>query len=515
MAGVKGEELDWMGTPEWLASQGNGMVSKSDLATHMQEQSPALQEVVYGQPANPATIEQLRTARDAAEANGTNDEAVAANIAYQRAQSSSPGKFASLSLPGAEPGSYREWMVSLPEHSAEEGTNYSVPAAHAYGDKASDVNRLVHVRVNEREVTPEGGKPLKALFLEEVQSDWHQQGRRQGYQQPSLSQSELDKKLDGLAHEQQTATPERSSQIDDEIDQLIREQKANLAGVPNAPFKSSWPELALKRMIREAAEQGKDALAWTNGETQAARYDLSKQIKRLQYTDTGYLEAWDHQGNRVMNEAAVKPEQLQDYVGKDVAEKLMKQEPGPVSKVRELNGVDLRVGGEGMLKFYDDMLVNVANKLGKKYGARAEMGQTNAGNEMRYEGPTLTDNQLYEQHRSLLNSNVPVSYAHQIAAVRIAMDIGGKTFAEAMNKEGSTGLAEMLGGKMLSAGKTLSVHVLRLTPELRERALSQGFPLFSAGVPLNVVAPSGRVHTLHPVAHDPFSDEGIQRGEST
>ena len=46
------------------------------------------------------------------------------------------------------------------------------------------------------------------------------------------------------------------------------------AGVPNAPFKSSWPELALKRMIREASEQGYDAIGWTPGEVQAARYDL-------------------------------------------------------------------------------------------------------------------------------------------------------------------------------------------------------------------------------------------------
>ena len=160
------------------------------------------------------------------------------------------------------------------------------------------------------------------------------------------------------------------------------------------------------------------------------------------------------------------------------------------------------------------MLPNVANKLGKKYGARTEQGQTNAGNETRYEGPELTDDQLYEQHRKLLSSNVPVAYAHQIAAIRIAMDIGGKTFAEAMNKEGSAGLAELMGGKMLPAGKTSPVHLLRLTPELRQRALSQGFPLFSAGVPLSVVGHSGRVHTLHPVSHDPFSNEGIQRGES-
>ena len=34
-------------------------------------------------------------------------------------------------------------------------------------------------------------------------------------------------------------------------------------------------------MIREAAEKGYDRLSWTPGEAQAARYDLSKSINRL------------------------------------------------------------------------------------------------------------------------------------------------------------------------------------------------------------------------------------------
>ena len=42
--------------------------------------------------------------------------------------------------------------------------------------------------------------------------------------------------------------------------------------VPNAPFKKTWPELSAKRMIRWAAENGFDRIAWSSGHQVAARY---------------------------------------------------------------------------------------------------------------------------------------------------------------------------------------------------------------------------------------------------
>jgi non-ribosomal peptide synthetase component E (peptide arylation enzyme) len=50
---------------------------------------------------------------------------------------------------------------------------------------------------------------------------------------------------------------------------------------PDAPFKSTWHELALKRILRYAAEKGYDRIAWTTGEQQAARYDLSKHVDQV------------------------------------------------------------------------------------------------------------------------------------------------------------------------------------------------------------------------------------------
>jgi hypothetical protein len=55
--------------------------------------------------------------------------------------------------------------------------------------------------------------------------------------------------------------------------------------VPDAPFRTSWPLQLFKRALRDAVADGKEWIGWTTGETQAARYDLSKQIDRLTVTE--------------------------------------------------------------------------------------------------------------------------------------------------------------------------------------------------------------------------------------
>ena len=46
------------------------------------------------------------------------------------------------------------------------------------------------------------------------------------------------------------------------------------------PFNKTneWLPLAMRRMMRYAAENGFDRIAWTNGEQQADRYDLSNKV---------------------------------------------------------------------------------------------------------------------------------------------------------------------------------------------------------------------------------------------
>lgn len=113
-------------------------------------------------------------------------------------------------------------------------------------------------------------------------------------------------------------------------------------------------------------------MAWTTGEQQAERYDLSKQISEIHYSGTN-LKAYGLNGETVMSQTGVQESELPDYIGKEAADKLLAQPKE--GTLRSLVGQDLKVGGEGMKGFYDQILVRFANKFVKKYGAK--VGVTN------------------------------------------------------------------------------------------------------------------------------------------
>jgi hypothetical protein len=148
------------------------------------------------------------------------------------------------------------------------------------------------------------------------------------------------------------------------------------------PSRISMPDIDMDfdsryrdEMIRYAAENGYEKVAWTKGETQAERYDLSKQVKQINVTKesngTFTLDAVTNDGRPMTLGEAVKPEAMADIIGKDLAEKIAAQEEDH----KTYTGVDLKVGGEGMKGFYDKILPATVNKLVKKYGAKVEDGK--------------------------------------------------------------------------------------------------------------------------------------------
>ena len=146
-------------------------------------------------------------------------------------------------------------------------------------------------------------------------------------------------------------------------------------GVPDAPFKKTWPELLLKRMIRYAAESGYDGISWTPGEQQADRYRLSKHIRALDAVkfDDGNYDLTARMPGGEWRDLGVKiPEaELPEYVGKELAQKIVAGAPEAGTGNRQhFSDIDLKVGGEGMKGFYDKMVPDMANKLGRPFGAR-------------------------------------------------------------------------------------------------------------------------------------------------
>lgn len=69
----------------------------------------------------------------------------------------------------------------------------------------------------------------------------------------------------------------------EEAQSLLRALESDVnRGVENAPFKKTWHELALKRMLAYAVEHGYERVAWTTGEQQAKRYNLANFFQRLE-----------------------------------------------------------------------------------------------------------------------------------------------------------------------------------------------------------------------------------------
>jgi hypothetical protein len=53
--------------------------------------------------------------------------------------------------------------------------------------------------------------------------------------------------------------------------ELARAKEARDNGVPPMPFKTSWPMLIMRRMIKFAVDNGFDRVAWSPGSVHADR----------------------------------------------------------------------------------------------------------------------------------------------------------------------------------------------------------------------------------------------------
>jgi len=254
-------------------------------------------------------------------------------------------------------------------------------------------NILAHMRLNDRVID---GKPT--LFVEEIQSDWHQAGRSKGYQGQSKSVTQIDKELDSVVNEIRSmpgveyapteADWARYPEITARHDALVAERAGidpYKPSVPDAPFKTTWDELTLKRAIKMASDEGYEQIAFTTGKTQADRYDLSKQIDSIEVStikgDTRIvkiipkdkspnfnLQVNTKDGTVVATMSSSRQfrgKKLDEVVGKDIASKLL-----GATEPQTLSGVDLSIGGEGMKGFYDKILPKKIEKMGKKYGVK-------------------------------------------------------------------------------------------------------------------------------------------------
>ena len=236
-------------------------------------------------------------------------------------------------------------------------------------------------------------KVRKVLVIDEVQSKRHQEGREKGYRtsrEDVAKATEAFQSFNRAMKEKygENVFPSKWSEEDQAEFDRLRDEHARVSksydiGVPDAPFDKNWHELAMKRMLRYAAENGYDVVAWTTGDQQADRYDLSRDVKKIsaskptkdgerivniyyrdEYNDFKNLVV-DKEGKVVQGDYSGNA--LADVIGKEMALQIMKAEEST-----EFKGEGLKIGGEGMRGFYDKMLPSFMNKYGKKWGVKVE-----------------------------------------------------------------------------------------------------------------------------------------------
>lgn len=421
--GVKKDEIEWSGIKDFLNLKGKEKVSKNEIVSYLADNGVKVQEVEKGEikPSevkpvmqmpeylqeirgiDPNDTESLLAMSFEEKRKLMNDYDVFAkqdrerydrevNIIKEDKIKRSP-KFQPYQLPGGE--NYKELLLTLPEAKrpidkwsfykskgydqdsfAELPKNKKDELFNEWKKQADEEaylglkdfynrvhfdepNILAHIRMNERTDT-DGNK---VLFIEEIQSDWAQAGRKKGFRE-EVVQAEGDNIINDYINE--------------------TERLEQLGRPPLAPFVTdtkSWTALALKRILRYAVDNGFDKIAWTTGEQQADRYDLAKQIDKvfaIKKDDNTYDLRIEKDGREVLTDN-YKAEDLEDIVGKELAKKIVTGENaveqtsyvakanGEIS-IAKYSGLDLKVGGEGMTAFYDNIVPQVANDILKKVG---------------------------------------------------------------------------------------------------------------------------------------------------
>jgi hypothetical protein len=195
-----------------------------------------------------------------------------------------------------------EWQASPDSQRLEKLKQQAKEAPDEYTSShwKQHPNTLAHVRLSDRE----GPNGEKLLHMEELQSDWHQQGRQRGYQK---SDNEMQLERQRVKDEHEAKIKSESKRLSDEYKSIKQKMRSitdpnspesawlqgqemetlkkltalseaepppepKNTGLPNAPFKKSWHELGMKHVLHHAAKNGYDGVVITPGIDQARRW---------------------------------------------------------------------------------------------------------------------------------------------------------------------------------------------------------------------------------------------------
>lgn len=262
-------------------------------------------------------------------------------------------------------------------------------------------NVLLHIRTKDR--TTSDGR--KVLFIEEIQSDWHQDivGNRTRFGFP----------------------------------------------VSDAPFAKTWQNLAMKRVMHQALEGGYDIVAWTTGGMQYRRsigkHMTDRDVRKITYT---YVPEFDEyqidfffEGSSTPFPVALSARQLRHTLGEKLARDMELKKGKQLDKHTRMvvyaSGMRPRITPDtkkGKFHTYDKLVPSAAEKLAKPYGAAVT--QFDVGLDEKVSGVELTPemrNSLAQTGLALFGAGPTYADIHADPAQRQVSD-SIKEIVEGLNR---------------------------------------------------------------------------------
>lgn len=245
-------------------------------------------------------------------------------------------------------------------------------------------------------------------------------------------------KRDNIIYKKFFSSPLRKQldTINDDVRDLEIKLDIARSGISSRfPFKKTWHEFVIRKIINEAVQKGYDKVAWTTGLQQSKRYTglLQENIDRVDYykNDNGTYElTFMRNGNAIMQRHDVDEKQLVDLVGKDMSSKIInnKEDSG------KLEGIDISVGGEGMKGFYDKIIPDYVRKYIKKWGGTLEDVVINGNHQ---QGFTITPEmrEAVENEGQVLFSKSDKNWDSFLKNDMNLMPNANKSFAERINNQ--------------------------------------------------------------------------------
>lgn len=316
--GVKDEEIKWSGIRTFL--EGKKSVTREELQQFLKENEIRIEtrvrDLTYDSNIydswNQARIATTRKAWDKIETDGLNIEDGSLEVedadegGFVAYGTDSNGnrieilkynpektavKWAGYKLDGGE--NYREYEYILP------GSEYTNNAMHTHwGDKGV----IAHVRVQDFD-TEDGDR---VLFVEEIQSDWHNAGAKTGWEWKKPDEKDFEVRIESTGIRDKAVLYVNGNRTDisetlinswDSHGEAWKQSKKNVlirqylldnqdrtVDAPYAGEADSYVPFVLKNLLREAAENGYDYIGWTTAQQQADRWsDSYMEGYRIEY----------------------------------------------------------------------------------------------------------------------------------------------------------------------------------------------------------------------------------------